>query len=107
MPALDFNYSPWLILVCGIIAAAISWFMYQGTKEVLPSWARWTLTGLRFLILLLLGIFLLEPLLNSFTKVRYEPIIAVLQDNSESIVIQKDSNFVRTPISGDAGSIYG
>ncbi|MCB9230828.1 MAG: VWA domain-containing protein [Bacteroidia bacterium] len=95
MQELDFNYSPWFILLIAVLAAAISWFMYRATKDLLPAGWRWFLAGFRWLVLTILGILLLEPLLNSISEIKYPPIVAVVQDNSESISIQKDSAFVR------------
>ena len=91
----DFNYSPWFILVCAVVAGVVSWFMYRGTNEALPKNIRYLLTSLRFIVLFVLCVLLLEPLLNNFTKIESPPIVAIVQDNSESIAIQKDSAYVR------------
>lgn len=47
------------------------------------------------MVLFLLGALLLEPLLNALSRVSNPPIVAVIQDQSESLVVQKDSQFVK------------
>lgn len=93
---LSFTSSPYFIILIVILAGALSYFMYRGTKDILPRRVQLILTVFRFLALTGIGILLLRPLMNTLNKLSYAPIIAVLQDVSESLVIQKDSNFVRS-----------
>ncbi|MCB0850761.1 MAG: hypothetical protein KDD63_00850, partial [Bacteroidetes bacterium] len=97
---ISFTSSPAFILLILIIAGGLTWLMYKNTKELLPRTPRILLSVFRFVVLTLIGILLLQPLLNSQTKVIFPPIVAVLQDVSESLVIQKDSNFVREEYPG-------
>lgn len=69
--------------------------MYQRTKDLLPRAPRIVLSIFRFVVLSVLGLLLLEPLLNSLNRLQFAPVIAVLQDDSESLVVQKDSNYVK------------
>jgi len=90
-----FLHSPaWLLLIVPLAAGA-AWWMYRQTSDLLPRIPRYLLLGFRFLVFVLLGILLLEPLLNYIQRMSSPPIVAVLQDVSESIVIQKDSQFVK------------
>ena len=91
----SFKFSPFLLLLILPIAGLLAWWMYRGTKEYLPRTPGIILGMFRFLVLSALGLLLLEPLLNYLTKVTYPPIVAVLQDVTESLVVQKDSNFVK------------
>ncbi len=92
---LTLTYSPlWLLLIVSV-AAALTWWMYRGTRDLLPRGLQVALHAFRFTVLTALGILLLEPLLTSLTKLTFPPIIAVLQDDSESLVIQPDSTYVR------------
>lgn len=95
MTRFDWTYSPWFLLICVIIAGGISWWLYRRDKDVLSNPVRWFLTAVRFTALFIISVLLLEPLMNSYDKISAPPIIAVLQDDSESVVIQKDSNFVK------------
>ncbi|MEZ4825208.1 MAG: hypothetical protein R3C61_02775 [Bacteroidia bacterium] len=92
---LSFTYSPvWIILIV-VLAAVLTWLMYRGTGDQLPRLPRLMLAIFRFFVLSALGILLLQPLIRSFSRITFVPIVAILQDNSESLVIQKDSGFVR------------
>jgi hypothetical protein len=104
---LIFSHSPWYILLIVVLAAALSWLMYRGTRDLLPLLPRVFLGIFRFVVLTLVGILLLEPLLNASKKITSQPIVAVLQDVSESIVVQKDSAFARNEYPGMLNSFLG
>ena len=90
-----FTLAPgWLILIA-IIAALLAWWMYRQTQDLLSRGPQILLGIFRFIVLFLIGALLLEPLINSLNRVSSPPIIAILQDNSESIRIHKDSSFVK------------
>ncbi|MEZ4776555.1 MAG: hypothetical protein R3D00_25490 [Bacteroidia bacterium] len=97
---LSFTYSPAWIFLIVVLAAGLTWLMYRGTRDLLPAVPRILLSVFRFLVLTTIGILLLQPLISSFSKISYAPIVAVLQDNSESLIIQKDSAFVRDTYPG-------
>jgi hypothetical protein len=92
---LSFTYSLWFLLLILPIAGGLTWLMYRQTRDLLPQTPRWILAAFRFVVLSLIGLILLEPLLNSLNRLQFAPIVAVLQDNSESLLIQKDSSYVR------------
>ena len=94
---LSFEYSPLYLLLILPIAAGLTWLMYRGTRDMLPRWAQVLLAAFRWGTLVLIGLLLLEPLLTSLSRLSYPPIIAVLQDQSESLVIQRDSAYVQGP----------
>jgi len=98
---LDFTYSPWLIVICLSASAALSWWLYSKDPGAIPKAVRWLLLGFRFVVFSICSILLLEPLINWFEKVSYPPIVVILQDDSESIAIQRDSNFVRNELPGE------
>ncbi|MEL7339114.1 MAG: hypothetical protein AAGM67_01410 [Bacteroidota bacterium] len=92
---LSFTYSLWFLLLILPLAGGLTWLMYRRTQDLLPQTPRVLLSVFRFIVLSILGLLLLEPLLNSLNRVQFAPIIAVLQDDSESLTIQKDSTFIR------------
>lgn len=92
---LSFNFSPTYLLLILPLAALLAWWMYRGTKEFLPRTWGMVLGIFRFIVLSILAILLLEPLLTSQKVLIYPPIVALLQDNSESLLIHKDSAFVK------------
>lgn len=92
---LTFGYSPlWLIPIL-LIAGIITWFLYKDSREFLSRPWQIGLSTIRFLLLSIITALLLQPLINYLNKITYAPIIAVVQDVSESLVIQKDSSFVK------------
>ncbi|MBX7050465.1 MAG: hypothetical protein K1X54_00375 [Flavobacteriales bacterium] len=87
----------WLIIVCIVAGAAYAGALYfkdrfnrtYGTPLA-------TLLGiLRFACVTLLAIFLLKPLIRLVSYDVEKPVIVIAQDNSESIVVGKDSAFYR------------
>lgn len=97
---ISFSSSPYyLILIC-LIALGLTYLMYRSARDILPRGVRWGLSVLRFLVFTMVGLFLLQPLINTLNKISYPPIVAVLQDATESLVIQQDSNFVRETYPG-------
>ena len=94
--SLSFASSPFYLLPVFLIAGGLTWLMYRGTQDMLPRLPRTLLSLFRFVALSLIGILLLQPMLNATSKLLSLPIVAVLQDHSESLMAQKDSAFVRT-----------
>lgn len=95
-----FTYSPLWLIPVALLAAAAAWWKYRDTRGLLPQPVRLGLTAIRFLLLTLLAALLLEPLLNAIRREETPPGIAVLQDVSESIGIQRDSAFARQTYPG-------
>jgi hypothetical protein len=95
MSGLAFLYSPYWLLLIVAVAGLLSWFLYRSTSDTLPAWARWGLTAFRFCVFFIVGLLILEPSLRSTTKLVNPPVVAILQDNSESLIIQKDSTWMR------------
>ncbi len=54
------------------------------------------MTGLRFFTVSFLAFLLLSPLIKSFQREVQKPIIVLAQDNSQSILLNKDSAFYKT-----------
>lgn len=105
--SLSFASSPLYIILILLIAGGLTWLMYRSTKDILPQIPRVLLSIFRFVVLSIVGILLLQPMLNSTNKVLYLPIITVLQDQSESLVIQKDSAFVQQEYPGILSRFLG
>lgn len=87
--------SPWWLLIILPVAAAAAWWMYRSTRDTMPGPVRWGLMSLRTVSLCLAAWLLLQPILKSVRTLTYPPIVAWLQDDSESLVIQRDSSFIK------------
>lgn len=97
---ISFSNSPLFIILIIALAAGMSWFMYRGTSEILTRRWRIFLGVFRFVALCLMAILLLKPMMVMRSSVEYPPVIAFLQDNSESLLVQKDSSFVKNEYPG-------
>lgn len=94
MNSFSFEYSPYYLIVCALVAAAISALFYYKNKTTkhLPTWVIQTGFALRFLALLLLLVLLVNPLFKAIELTFYEPHIVVVRDNSESIALVNQQN---------------
>ncbi len=93
---IQFQYSAALMIPLLIIAVGIGlWLYYRDRRlEDLPMWSRWTLTLFRTTVVFLIGVFLLEPLLQYLSRTFEDPLIIVLDDRSESVYNLEDSTFL-------------
>ncbi|HBC47264.1 MAG TPA: hypothetical protein DCZ43_09480 [candidate division Zixibacteria bacterium] len=80
----------WYILFT-IIAAAVGIISYGQTFPPLGKLQRISLTTLRVAMVILLGIFLIEPLLNFYSSKTIKPQLAVLMDISKSMGVKGGS----------------
>ncbi|HPD64875.1 MAG TPA: hypothetical protein P5050_04235 [Bacteroidia bacterium] len=92
-------YPLWLIIFCIILGFTLTWLMY-GKKsffrnEKLLSFPKSLLILLRFLTITLISFFLLSPFIKKFYKKIEKPFIVMAFDNSESIVLNEDSQYYR------------
>jgi hypothetical protein len=97
---LDFNiitsYPAWFILLCllaGIMASMLLYFREQ--KNEFPLWLKRLLGVTRFIIVSLTAFLLLAPLLKVTRYQTEKPILVVAQDNSQSLVLNRDSSYYR------------
>ena len=84
-----------LSILISLAAAAIAFFMYRKSDRLLPRPMTIGLGLFRYLLLLGVAILLLEPRLETKQKLSAPPVIAVLHDDTESMVIHRDSQYVR------------
>lgn len=104
---ITFGYSPYLAIPIILLAGLASYLFYRQTRDLLSGWTQLLLGLFRFFVLSIIGILLLQPLLSSFAKVSYVPIVAILQDVSESLVIHKDSAFIKEKYPEDLKEFIG
>jgi hypothetical protein len=87
----------WLIALCliaGVVYAGALYFRDRFNRTYGTSLA--TLLGvLRFLSVGLTALFLLKPLIKTIKREVEKPIIVIAQDNSQSLVIGKDSTYYK------------
>ena len=90
------QYSLWWMLPIVLIALGLSALLYyRNARESFPIWVNISLGLLRFSVFTILGFLLLNPMLKSWTTEVQKPIILLLQDESQSVVLNADSNFYK------------
>lgn len=87
----------WFILLCvlaGVIYAGALYFRDRFNRTYGAKLSA-LLGVLRFMSIALLAFFLLKPLIKSINRTVEKPVIVVAQDNSESLVVGKDSSYYK------------
>lgn len=92
-----FEYPSWFILFCILAGAIYAFILYRKDKKFSETsiWLVRTMAAFRFLVVTLLCFLLLSPLLKTVSRSVEKPVIIVAQDNSESLVVGKDSAFYK------------
>lgn len=87
---------PWYFITLSlIIGLAYSLILYFRDKHFSP-WVRRGLAALRFITVSAIALLLFSPIAKSVQHQEERPIIVVAQDNSQSVILGKDSTFYRT-----------
>lgn len=95
-----FQHSIWFLFLCAAFSAGAAWLLYRVAvfgDEDNPK-LRIFLASLRFLFLFILSLLLLEPMIKYSTTEEEKPIVAVVLDNSASMLLNEDSLAVRGKI---------
>ncbi len=84
---ISFSYPWWCIIFCLALGAAYAAVLYRRDKsfDEGKSWIKWAMAGFRFLAVTVIAVLLMSPFLRYRNTKTYKPIVAILQDNSESI----------------------
>ncbi len=87
------EYSSWYLLLCILFSLVFTILLYYNNKKYahLSKYILWSLFTIRFLVLFVLSTLLLKPLIQYIKSYELKPKILVLHDNSESILLGKDS----------------
>lgn len=78
----------WQVFVfLGGVLALLGYVLWSYLKEIkqLPLWARWTLTGLRCSVIILLIVLYLDPVKTDYREIQRRPTVAVVSDLSQSM----------------------
>lgn len=85
----------WLIPIVLLATGYSLLLYYKNPRETFPKALNLSLAALRFVVVFLLGVLLLNPLLKTRSIEKQKPIIVMMQDVSESIMMTGDTSFVR------------
>ena len=91
------EYPWWFCLFCIIAGFAYSFVLYRKDKSLteISIWRVRLMAAFRFISITIITFFLLSPLLKTINRTVEKPVIIVAQDNSESLVVGKDSSFYK------------
>lgn len=92
---------PWyFLLFCLLLGAGISYLTYYRnifTSADKPfSWPVWLMAAIRALFISIVAFLLLSPVVKTIFREVQKPVIIVAADNSQSILLNKDSNYYKT-----------
>ncbi len=83
-----FGYSVWIIVALVLVSLIMTYLYYRKTNPELDTSSKLLLGSLRFLALLFLFFFFVEPVANYITNKFKEPKVAVIIDNSSSMKLK-------------------
>ena len=89
------DYPLWFSIFCVLLGAIYAFFLYRKEEkfnEIAP-WLIKVMAGFRFLLVTLLAFLLLSPFVKTLFNRVEKPLIVIAQDNSSSILLNKDSAF--------------
>jgi hypothetical protein len=104
---LYFEYPIYLVIVAAVIAAAVAFLLYRKDRLFtdLEKWKKRLMTSLRFLFVFLILLMLLNPVFKSTGTIVQKPVVVFVQDNSSSILLNKDSSYYKTGYKGDVDQL--
>ncbi len=89
--------------MAALVAAAVSFFLYYKDKLFvdLQKWKRNLMTGLRFVFIFIILLLLLNPVFKSTGTEIQKPIVVFVQDNSKSLILNRDSAYYKNQYKKD------
>lgn len=92
-----FDYPGWFILLCLLLGAGYSAILYYKEKnfDEAPKYLKNILAFSRAIVVSVIAFFLLSPLVSHINRRLEKPVIVIAQDNSQSVVLNKDSSFYK------------
>ena len=87
---ISFSYPAWCLIFCFLLGAGYAALLYyrdstfdESTKS--SRLFKWAMAAFRFLAVTIIAVLLMSPFIRYRNTKTYKPIVAILQDNSESI----------------------
>lgn len=108
MPELFTGQPSWLIVLCLLLAAAYAFSLYfRDLKNEFPSLLKVVLAVIRFAAVFFIAFLLLAPFVRSIIKEKEKPVIIIAADNSQSILMNKDSASYRDNLARELDRLAG
>ena len=91
------KYHPGLLLLITAIAAGMTFFLYYRERllEEVRKELKWMMAIFRFITLWVILFLLTGIIVENLEERKEEPLIILAHDNSESVIMNKDSDFYR------------
>jgi hypothetical protein len=92
-----FTYHPAWLLLATVVAFAYAFFLYRKDDllDEVKSWIKVLLASVRFVAVWLIFLLLLGIILENFTDRKEKPLVFIAHDNSESVLMTKDSSYYK------------
>ncbi len=89
--------------MAALIAATVSFLLYYKDKLFvdLKRWKKNLMTGLRFAFVFIILLLLLNPVFKSTGTIIQKPVVVFVQDNSKSLILNRDSTYYKTQYKKD------
>ncbi|MCF8303774.1 MAG: hypothetical protein K9I94_10910 [Bacteroidales bacterium] len=86
--------SPWFIPLCLVGGALYAFILYYRERDnEFSARLRWMLATFRFVAVSIIAFLLLSPLVKTISEVKEKPIVVIAQDNTRSVVTNRDSSY--------------
>ncbi len=100
------EYPFWFILFCLILGGVYATGLYfREYKNEFPAWLRIILGVIRFITVTLISFMLLSPFIRSIVRTKEKPVIIIAQDNSRSLLLNKDSTYYKNSFPKELGKL--
>ena len=95
---LEFSSPAWYVLICILIGLLYSFIFYRKEKlfNDVNKVVVYVMAFLRFTSVCVLTLLLLEPLIEIENQIIEKPVLVIAHDNSESLLVNKDSSFINS-----------
>lgn len=91
------DYPWWFTFFCLLTGAAFSFILYYRERKFkdLSPWLIYLIAGSRFIAVSIITFLLLSPLTKTILKETEKPFIVIAQDNSQSLILNRDSSYLK------------
>ena len=95
---IEFSYPVWYVLICILIGMLYSIVFYRKEKlfNEINKIVVYAMGFLRFNSVFILALLILEPLIEIENQIIEKPVLVIAHDNSESLLVNKDSAFINS-----------
>lgn len=104
-----FEYSYVWLLPVFLLSFTVAWFKFRKLSRLpdIPLGIRIVISGLRFLVIFTLLLLLLNPALSLLQRTEEKPVLLIAQDNSASLIQNKDSIYYQEAYRESLNAIIG